>query len=103
MVRTGIEQEPWDLVLPSVEKASEKEIKEILIKVLKQCPGGQQLAAAISAEIMKVKFVDEEPVDYFRTRQEILKRVRSGNVPKGILKKWPLYLAVSPKHNKKIC
>jgi hypothetical protein len=52
---------------------------------------------------MTIKFTDEEPVDYLRTREEILKKVRSGNTPKGILKKWPLYLAVSPKHDKKIC
>lgn len=103
MVRTGIKNEPWNLVLPSGESDSELMIKNQLIEIIESCPGGKQLANAIRTNFMTIKFTDEEPVDYLRTREEILKKVRSGNTPKGILKKWPLYLAVSPKHDKKIC
>ncbi|MGV9198770.1 MAG: hypothetical protein ACOC4M_08015 [Promethearchaeia archaeon] len=103
MVRTGREDKPWNFVLPSYELSSESEINDRLIEIIKDCPHGDKLADAINTEIMAITFTDEDPVDYLRTREEILKKVRSGKFPKGILKKWPLYLAVSPDHKKKIC
>jgi len=39
-----------------------------------------------------LKKLSENPVDFLATRSEILEKVRNGKNPKGILKKWPLYI-----------
>ncbi len=39
-----------------------------------------------------IELIDGSPVDFLETRENILKQVRTGQTPKGILKKWPLYV-----------
>ena len=41
---------------------------------------------------MEIQLIEEKPVDFLKNRTEILDKVRSGKYPKGILKKWPLYV-----------
>ena len=41
---------------------------------------------------IKIELIDDQPVKFFDTRKNKLEKVRNGDVPKGILKKWPLYV-----------
>ncbi len=39
-----------------------------------------------------IELIDDQPVDFLEPRENKLRKVRSGETPKGILKKWPLYV-----------
>jgi len=41
---------------------------------------------------IKINLINEQPVNFFESRTNKLKKVRTGEIPKGILKKWPLYV-----------
>jgi hypothetical protein len=59
------------------------------------CPTQAELHQALINKSIKVKFIEDQPVDFLATREEVLKKVREGQIPKGILKKWPLYVISS--------
>ncbi|MBY9014989.1 MAG: hypothetical protein KGD68_04785 [Candidatus Lokiarchaeota archaeon] len=46
---------------------------------------------------IKLEFVDTNPVSFIKERSVMINNVRSGKIPKGILKKWPLYVISSLK------
>jgi hypothetical protein len=50
------------------------------------------LKTLINKGNLKIVVINEPPVDFLTPRSEILTEVRNGKLPKGILKKWPLYL-----------
>lgn len=81
----------WNLILPSSKNkicTREDQIKKILLKYQKS----EDLIRAINEQKIKIQIIEEQPVDFLSTREDILTQVRKGKVPKGILKKWPLYL-----------
>ncbi len=41
---------------------------------------------------IKLEFISEKPVTFIEDRSVMTKKVRTGKIPKGILKKWPLYV-----------
>lgn len=41
---------------------------------------------------VKIVFIDDKPVNFVEERSFITNKVRTGKIPKGILKKWPLYV-----------
>ena len=41
---------------------------------------------------IKIELIDDQPVNFLESRAIKLQKVRSGEIPKGILKKWPLYV-----------
>ena len=41
---------------------------------------------------INIDLIDEQPVNFYESRTKKLQKVRSGEIPKGILKKWPLYV-----------
>lgn len=51
--------------------------------------------AGISKNLIDLKILDEELVNFLEPRKKIVKKVREGQYPKGILKKWPLYVVKS--------
>jgi hypothetical protein len=61
-------------------------------KTIIDCTKDSGLADVIRQEIIKVITIKNPPVDFMIPRIEILEKVRKGLLPKGILKKWPLYL-----------
>ncbi len=79
----------WIMVIPSPDESCSP-IEDILIT----CPGGKSLGHAIIKEELHTKMVDENPVNSLIPRSELLERVRKGNLPKGVLKRWPLYVVV---------
>ncbi|MFX1346222.1 MAG: hypothetical protein ACFFBC_12555 [Promethearchaeota archaeon] len=81
----------WSLVLPSSKNENcitENQIKNILLKYQKS----EDLKRAINEKKINIQIIEEQPVNFLSTRAEILAQVRKGKVPKGILKKWPLYV-----------
>ena len=81
----------WKLVLNSDSTrdcSNLKNYKEILLNCVKD----EDFRRIISNDRMEVQLIEENPVDFLKTRPEILEKVRSGKNPKGILKKWPLYV-----------
>ncbi|NVM16504.1 MAG: hypothetical protein HWN80_02230 [Candidatus Lokiarchaeota archaeon] len=41
---------------------------------------------------IKFEFIDDKPVNFVKERSDMINKVRTGKIPKGILKKWPLYV-----------
>lgn len=80
----------WKLILPS--NLDEKCFDDKIIEIISKCPTQKELYQAIVNNFIKINFIEDQPIDFLATRQEILKLVRNGQKPKGILKKWPLYV-----------
>jgi hypothetical protein len=84
---------PWELFLPiseNIKCTSDEEIR----KTIDTCPEEENIDKAIQNNYLTIKLINEQPVNFKATRLEILKKVQKGDVPKGILKKWPLYLVL---------
>ncbi|MFX0021162.1 MAG: hypothetical protein ACFE9S_02480 [Candidatus Hermodarchaeota archaeon] len=85
----------WELILP-LNLDTNCTNEDVILKTISNCPTQKELSQAIVNKIVKIRFIEDEPIDFLATRDEVLKKVREGQVPKGILKKWPLY--VIPTH-----
>ncbi|MDX1798423.1 MAG: hypothetical protein R3255_07225, partial [Candidatus Lokiarchaeia archaeon] len=81
----------WKLILPSNLEMKCLD-KNKIIEIISKCPTQKELYQAIVNNFIKINFIEDQPVDFLATRQEILKLVRNGQKPRGILKKWPLYV-----------
>lgn len=81
----------WNLAL-HVSKNSKCATFDELIDTISNCPKEQEIQKAIEKNNIKLELLDEAPVDFVKTRTEMLSKVREGQIPKGILKKWPLYV-----------
>ncbi|MFX0083971.1 MAG: hypothetical protein ACFE94_19670, partial [Candidatus Hodarchaeota archaeon] len=81
----------WRLILPSSKNKkcmTEDQIREILIRYQK----AGDLKQEILNQKIDIQIIEEQPVNFLSSREDILTQVRGGNIPKGILKKWPLYV-----------
>ena len=95
LLLVGVEDNevPWELILPKNEEIKCINNEEIR-KTIKDCPNEEEIEKAIQNNYLTIRMIDEQPVDFKATRLEILKKVQNGIVPKGILKKWALYLVL---------
>lgn len=90
-------KQSWDLIFPSnIQENCKKE--EQLRELISSCPYQEELTQGIINELIKIYFIDDQPVDFLATRSEILNKVREGQAPKGVLKKWPLYVIIPKNH-----
>jgi len=89
-------KQSWDLIFPSNIQQNCKRNKK-LKETISACPYQEELYQGIINNLIKIDFIEDQPVDFLATRSEILNKVREGKAPKGILKKWPLYVII-PKH-----
>jgi hypothetical protein len=64
---------------------------ELVKNKIKSCFSEENITNVIDSDQIQIELINEKPVDFLTTRSEILDNVRSGKMPKGILKKWPLY------------
>ncbi|KYK37747.1 MAG: hypothetical protein HXS46_03170 [Theionarchaea archaeon] len=83
------EGDHWIMVIPSPDESCSP-----IDDILNTCPGGKSLGHAIKEEELHTKMVDENPVNFLIPRSELLEKVRKGNLPKGVLKRWPLYVVM---------
>ena len=86
-------EDPWNLILPFNKESSCKNLNEVL-KTIGNCPKAKEIEKAIQNNNLRLKLINEQPIDFMATRSEILSKVQKGDTPKGILKRWPLYLIV---------
>jgi hypothetical protein len=89
----------WELFLPS-DLDSRCLNGDKFLEIISKCPTQRELYQAIMNKSVNIIFLEDQPVDFLATRESILKKVREGLMPKGILKKWPLYV-ISESFNKK--
>jgi hypothetical protein len=63
-------------------------------KIVENCSKPRDLINSIKNGKIELKIIDEQPVQFLKNRTEVLSKVREGQIPKGILKKWPLYIII---------
>jgi len=81
----------WKLYLHSNGKKNCSNLKNYSTILLK-CIENDDFKEGILNRDIEIELINEDPVDFLATRSEILEKVRNGKNPKGILKKWPLYV-----------
>ncbi|TFF99783.1 MAG: hypothetical protein EU541_04070 [Promethearchaeota archaeon] len=83
----------WNLIVPAKggKCNSSKKVKEILIN----WDAEKSLKTGIIEKYINVEVLDGEVVNFLEPRETIVEKVRNGRYPKGILKKWPLYVVES--------
>ncbi|TXT59085.1 MAG: hypothetical protein BAJALOKI1v1_1480002 [Promethearchaeota archaeon] len=95
LVLNSWNKKKWQLYLPvSNGKCSSSEaVEEIVLNNLNEAT----LSHALKNQMIDIVPLTEPLVDFISPRDEVLQKVREGKSPKGILKKWPLYV-IKPKH-----
>ena len=68
--------------------STEKAYRELLFKCIKN----ESFKEKLENNLIEVQLIKDNPINFLATRSEMLNKVRSGKNPKGILKKWPLYV-----------
>ena len=81
----------WNLTLYVTENSKCVSLDKFFDTISK-CPKEQWIQNAIEKNYIKLELLDEPPIDFLKKRSEMLSKVREGKIPKGILKKWPLYV-----------
>jgi hypothetical protein len=89
------EGDTWVLTAPVPRKCSPADIENGLAL----CPGGESLRKALKKGQLHIKTVEKTPVEWVIPRSKLLKKVRKGELPKGVLSKWPLYVVLPPESN----
>jgi len=69
-------------------------------KIVSDCSDDQNIEEALRGGYFEIHMTKESPISYLYPRSEMLRKVRSGELPKGILKRWPLYVII-PSLSKK--
>lgn len=80
----------WFLIVPFQDKNCSHAVQNRL----SLCPHGSQLEQAIKKGVIGIKTVKENPVKSAIPRSELITQVRKGELPKGVLVRWPLYVVV---------
>ena len=93
LVKDGGKEHQFKLILPIFSKSPCSESEKYL-KFITNCPNPKDLITAIKNRYIDLEFIDEQPVEFFKNRSKMLSKVREGKIPKGILKKWPLYIVI---------
>ncbi|MFX1569586.1 MAG: hypothetical protein ACFFCV_14595 [Promethearchaeota archaeon] len=60
--------------------------------ILVNCIKNENFQQAILTKEIQIELIKSYPIDFLATRSDILNKVRNGKNPKGILKKWPIYV-----------
>lgn len=89
----NIDNSNWRLIIPANREqcTSERDIKKVILN----CPNEYQLKDAIKADKINIEIINDKIVDFVEPKAEVLRKVRKGIYPKGVLKKWPLYVVKS--------
>ncbi|MFX1599876.1 MAG: hypothetical protein ACFFB6_04700, partial [Promethearchaeota archaeon] len=81
----------WKLVLLSNGEEGCSNVEDYR-KILFKCIKNDDFKAKIKKNLINVQLINENPINFLATRSEMVNKVRTGKNPKGILKKWPLYV-----------
>ncbi|TXT61063.1 MAG: hypothetical protein BAJALOKI2v1_50031 [Promethearchaeota archaeon] len=81
----------WNFYIPT--KNHKNLIKKSnLISTISKCNLSASFIDSLKNELIDPVIINEDPVQFDLPREKILDKVRSGELTKGILKKWPLYV-----------
>lgn len=92
VIKLGTSKDPSIMIISSPKGSECHTVKEIQ-KNLPLCPGGKTIEQALKNKRLILETLNSNPVETETPKSELLKLVRKGELPKGILKQWPLYLA----------
>ncbi|MFW9829985.1 MAG: hypothetical protein ACFFEY_20625 [Candidatus Thorarchaeota archaeon] len=81
----------WKIVLLSNDKEKCSKV-DIYREILINCISNHEFREKIKEKSIKLQLIKENPINFLATRSDMLSKVRRGKNPKGILKKWPLYV-----------
>ncbi|MHA2008759.1 MAG: hypothetical protein ACXABO_20725 [Promethearchaeota archaeon] len=84
----------WILIIPLNGK-SKSYNSENIIEVVVNCVKNETLKTALLNHQVEIVLLEKNPINITETRNDMLEKVRKGEVAKGILKKWPLYVIES--------
>lgn len=77
----SVRNEEKILYLPRIDNiSSQKKIEKIILDSFN------------SKAQVRIEYIEEQPINFLKDRSIMLNKVRSGKIPKGVLKKWPLYV-----------
>ncbi len=86
-------QSHWRLYLQQNlkdESIGRSKMNEIIL----DCSEDLSVKEALKGGFLEVHMINESPISYLYPRSEMLRKVQDGKIPKGILKKWPLYVVI---------
>ena len=84
----------WKLIIPKNKNSNcsnQDKIKEIIMN----SKLSDTLKIAIKNKKIDLELINGQPIDFLKEREKMLYKVRNGQISKGILKKWPLYVIES--------
>ncbi|MCJ7647911.1 MAG: hypothetical protein MUP85_04810 [Candidatus Lokiarchaeota archaeon] len=90
LLLTKTNDSTFKLILPKEINSNCRDL-DFVKKTIFNCAHLNSLKAAISNDQLKIELINDTPIDFLAARSEMLTNVRNGIMPKGILKKWPLY------------
>jgi len=62
-----------------------------LLDSVSGCPHGDEILKNIKNKKLRIEFIDFNPIEMKHSKSEIIQKIRAGILPKGALKRWPLY------------
>ncbi|MFX0039096.1 MAG: hypothetical protein ACFFCY_10330 [Promethearchaeota archaeon] len=89
--QSGVNKIVWKLILLTNGNKNCSDTKS-LRNLLFECIRNDDFKEQIKKKNIELQLIKNNPIDFLATRSEMLDKVRLGKNPKGILKKWPLYL-----------
>jgi hypothetical protein len=66
-------------------------------KIMLDCSDDLSVMEALKEGYFEIHMINESPISYLFPRSEMLRKVRNGEITKGILKRWPLYVVIPNK------
>ncbi|MFX1574708.1 MAG: hypothetical protein ACFFB0_18385 [Promethearchaeota archaeon] len=93
LIKSESENRTWKLILPANINTICKTKEDYLTQFF-NCPHEKSFQQAIKENNIELELIDDSPIDFLASREKIVSKVRRGQIPKGILKKWPIYIVV---------
>ena len=62
-----------------------------LLDFVSECPHGSEISNSIKSKRLDIELIDFNPIEMKHLKSEVIQKVRTGILPKGVLKRWPLY------------
>ncbi len=84
---------PWILYLKLSENSSCNSSEKINDIIFNNCQKKTKYIT-IKDKQMEIMLLKESPINFPKKKNTIIKAVQNGQLPKGTLKKWPLYLVI---------
>ena len=78
----------WLMMIRGKNKVTTSDI----VKTVISCPNGEIIKNAIQKQVLQIELSENDFIETKIKRSELYNLIKIGKSPKGLLKKWPLYL-----------